>query len=163
LIGLLSAVTVAAAESRPGERCPAAERHELDFVIGNWLVRDSVGAAVATATVARAYAGCVLIETWLGAGTTGESLGIIGFRRESGQWHREFLDPAGVVLSFAGRMKGAAMVMEGKEYLPEGIRLHRLTWTPRQDGTVEERWVVSGDSGRSWQIRFYGVFHRIAE
>jgi hypothetical protein len=28
---------------------------------------------------------------------------------------------------------------------------------------VEERWLTSADAGRSWQVRFHGVFQRIAE
>jgi hypothetical protein len=163
LILLLSAAVASAAGGAPRERCATAERHDLDFVIGNWLVRDSSGQAAGTATFARAHAGCVLVETWFGVGSIGESLGIIGFDPESGRWQRTFLGPGGVVLSFAGRKEGPTMVMTGLEYRPEGVRLHRLTWRPRHDGTVEQRWQVSTDDGRSWQVSFRGVFHRIAE
>ena len=163
LIVLLSAAMLAAAGSPREQPCATAERHEFDFVLGNWLVRDGSGRAVGTATIARAYGGCVLIETWLGAGSVTESLGIIGFQPESGRWHRDFLDPGGVVLSLAGQMEGPAMVMTGKEYRPEGVRMHRLSWQPGKDGTVEELWQTSSDDGRSWQLRFRGVFHRIAE
>ena len=41
--------------------------------------------------------------------------------------------------------------------------MHRVAWTPTSDGAVEERWQTSTDAGRSWQAKFYGVFHRIAE
>ena len=163
LMVLLSAAMVSAAGSPPGESCATAQRHDFDFVVGNWLVRDSSGRAIGTATVARAYAECVLIETWLGVGSAGESLGIIGFQSESGRWHRDFLDPTGVVLSLAGRMEGSAMVMTGTEYRPEGARIHRVTWKQTSDGTIEERWQASTDGGRSWQVRFYGMLHRIAE
>jgi hypothetical protein len=162
-IVLLSAAALSAAGSPPGGSCATAERHEFDFVIGNWLVRDASGQAIGTATIARAYAGCVLIETWLGAGSASESLGLIGYQPESDKWHRDFLDAAGVVLSVAGRMEGPAMVMTGKEYSPEGVRTHRVTWRPRSDGTFEEWWETSTDGERTWQVRLYGVFHRIAE
>ena len=160
---MLSAAMLSAAGGVPDEPCATAQRHELDFVIGNWLVRDSSGQAIGTATIARAYAGCVLIERRPGAGNAGESLGIIGFEPESGRWHRDHLDPGGVVLSLAGRMEGPAMVMTGKEYRPEGVRIHRTSWRPGRDGTVEERWHTSTDGERSWQVRFHGRFQRIAE
>ena len=163
VIGLLSAAMLFAAEGPPGEPCATAQRHEFDFVIGNWLVRDSAGQARGTATIARAYAGCVLLETWIGAGSEGEGLGIIGFEPASGSWHRDYLDDAGVVLSLEGRMEGPAMTMRGKEYRPEGVRVHRATWRPRSDGSIEERWEISADGERSWQVRFEGVFQRIAE
>jgi hypothetical protein len=163
LVALLSAVMVSAAESPPGESCATAQQHEFDFVIGNWLVRDSSGQAIGTATVAKGYGGCVLIETWLGVGSAGESLGVIGYLPASRRWHRDFLDPGGVVLSIEGRMEGAAMVMTGKDYPAEGVRMHRVSWTPMRDGAVEERWQTSTDAGSSWQVKFYGVFQRISE
>jgi len=163
LMVLLSAVILSAAESHLDESCATAQHHEFDFVIGNWLVRDSSGQAVGTATIARAYGGCVLIETWLGVGSAGESLGVLGYQPERGRWHRDFLDPGGVVLSLEGKRDGAAMVMTGKDYPPDGVRMHRVAWTPTHEGAVEERWQTSADAGRTWQVKFYGVFHRIAE
>jgi hypothetical protein len=38
-----------------------------------------------------------------------------------------------------------------------------VAWAPTADGAVEERWQTSIDAGRSWQVRFYGVLHRISE
>lgn len=163
LVALLSAATLAAAERQPDESCATAHRHEFDFVIGNWLIRDAAGQATGTATIARAYGGCVLVETRLGAGSAGESLGIIGYLPEQGHWHRDFLAPGGGVLSLEGGRDGAAMVMTGKDYQPDGARMHRVAWTPTADGGVEERWQVSTDAGRSWQARSSGVLRRIAE
>jgi hypothetical protein len=163
LVALLSAAMVSAADSRPDESCATVRHHEFDFVIGNWLVRDSSGQAIGPATIARGYGGCVLIETWLGAGSTGESLGIIGYQAESRRWHRDFLAPGGGLLSLEGERDGAAMVLTGREYQADGVRMHRVAWTPTRDGAVEERWQTSADAGRSWQVRFYGVFRRISE
>ena len=163
LITLLSAAMLSAAGSPPAEPCATAERHELDFMIGNWLVRDPAGKAIGTATVARAYAGCVLIETWRDAGSGRASLGIIGFELESGTWRRDFLDSAGVVLSLAGRVEGTALAMSGNEYRAEGVRSHRVRWTSRAGGGIDQRWQISADGGRSWQLRQQGAFERISE
>jgi hypothetical protein len=160
---LLSAALVSAAEGPHDESCATAQHHQFDFVIGNWLVRDSAGRAIGTATVSKGYGGCVLLETWHGVGSTGESLGVIGYQPESRRWHRDFLDPGGVVLTLDGHRDGAAMVMTGKDYRPDGVWMHRVAWSPRSDGAVEERWQTSADAGRSWQMHFFGVFHRISE
>lgn len=154
---------LSAAESRPDESCATVEHRQFDFVIGNWLVRDSSGQAIGTATFAKAYGGCVLIETWLGVGSAGESLGVIGYQPESRRWHRDFLDSGGVVLALEGEWDGAAMVMTGNEYQPDGARMHRVAWAPRSDGAIEEQWQTSTDAGRSWQAKLHGVFHRISE
>src|SRR6185436_7424060 len=108
------------------------------------------------------YGGCVLIETWHGVGSAGESLGVIGYRPESRRWHRDFLDHGGVVLALEGARDGAAMVMTGKDYPANGVRMHRVAWTPGNDGAIEQRWQTSADDGRSWQVHFYGMYQRIA-
>jgi hypothetical protein len=163
LVALLIAAVASAAESPPDEACATVHRHDFDFVIGNWLVRDASGQAIATATVARAYGGCVLVETWLGVGSAGERLGIIGYQPERRRWHRDVLAPGGGVLSLEGARDGAAMVMTGRDYQADGARMHRVAWTPTRDGAVEERWETSADAGRSWEVRLYGVLHRISE
>jgi hypothetical protein len=163
LVALLSAAMISVAESQPDKPCASAHHHEFDFVLGNWLVRDSSGQAIGTATFAKAYGGCVLIETWLGVGNAGESLGIIGYQAEHRRWHRDFLAAGGGVLSLEGEREGAAMVMTGKDYPADGVRIHRVVWAPTRDGAVEERWQTSTDAGHSWQVSFYGVLHRISE
>ena len=67
------------------------------------------------------------------------------------------------MLAFDGHLDGATMVMTGKDYQSDVVRINRVTWTPRSDGSVEERWQTSTDAGRSWQAHFYGVLQRIAE
>jgi len=163
LLALLAVALAATAERRSGERCAAAERHDFDFVIGNWLVRDSLGQPLGTATVARAYGGCVLIETRLGVGGAGESLGIIGYLPERRRWHRDFLAPGSGLLTLEGERNAAAMAMTGTDYPADGPRMHRVSWTPTRDGAVEERWQTSADAGRTWRVRFYGVLQRISE
>jgi hypothetical protein len=157
-----SAAMVCAAEPLDAQ-CSSAQHHQFDFVVGNWLVRDSAGRAIGTVTVSHEYGGCVLIERWHGAANSGEGLGVIGYQLESKTWHRDYIDPTGFVSSIDGRLDGATMVMTGKDYPPDGVRMHRVTWAPQNDGSVEERWQTSTDAGRSWQVRFSGVLKRIAE
>lgn len=144
-------------------QCSSPQHHQFDFVIGNWLVRDSSGHAIGTTTVTSEYGGCVLIEKWRGVANSGEGLGVAGYQPARGTWHRDFIAESGFVLAIDGQLEGTVMVMTGKDYTPDGARLHRVTWTRRSDGSVVERWQISTDAGRSWQMRFYGVFERIAE
>jgi hypothetical protein len=162
VLALGSAAMLCVAEP-PQAQCSSAQHHQFDFVVGNWLVRDSSGHAIGTVTVSHEYGGCVLIERWRGVGNSGEGLGVIGYQPASKTWHRDFIDHTGFVSSIDGHLDGATMVMTGKDYQPDVVRMHRVTWTPRSDGSVEERWQTSGDDERSWQVRFYGVLERIAE
>jgi hypothetical protein len=162
VLALGSAAAWCAAEPLHAQ-CSSAQHHQFDFVVGNWLVRDSSGQAIGTVTVSHQYGDCVLIERWRGAANSGEGLGVIGYQPGSSTWHRDYIDPGGFLLESDGRLEGSAMVMTGKDYQPDGVRMHRVTWTPRRDGSVEERWQTSTDAGRSWRVRFYGVLSRIAE
>ena len=136
----------------------------LIFFLGNWLVRDRSDHIIGTATVSREYSGCVLIEKWRDAGDSGEGLGVAGYVPASITWHEDFIDHSGFVLTFDGHMRSGAMAMTGKDYSKQDVtQLHRLTWTPKSDGSVEELWQTSTDDGRSWRVHFDGVFRRIAE
>lgn len=160
---LSAAVWIAAAAGHSVPACSAPPHHRFDFVLGNWLVRGTDDRVVGTVTITRAYSGCVLLERWRGAGEAREGLGVIGYLPERGKWHREFLEAGGGILALDGDRDPTAMTLTGRDYSADGIREHRVTWSPRSDGTVVERWETSIDEGRSWQLRFHGVFYRIAE
>jgi hypothetical protein len=162
VLALGSAAMLFAAEPLLAQ-CTGPQHHQFDFVVGNWLVRDSSGHVIGTVTVSHEYGGCVLIERWRGVADSGEGLGAIGYQSGSGTWHREYIDHGGFVLAFDGHLDGATMVMTGKDYQSDAARMHRVTWTRKSDGSVEERWQTSTDAGQSWQTHFYGVLERIAE
>jgi hypothetical protein len=161
---LVAAFALGAAGPRRDRSCTAAEHRQFDFFVGNWLVADRSGRVLGTATVTKEYGGCVSIEKWRGVGDADEGLGVAGYRPESRSWHRDFADETGVVLALDGRWDGTAMVMAGTDYHDrDHTRAHRISWTPRSDGSVEQRWQTSIDGGRSWRVHLDRVFRRIAE
>lgn len=144
--------------------CSTAKHRELDFLVGNWLVRDRSGRVLGVDSVSKDHGGCSLIELWREAVTGKEGLGVIGYRPEKGTWHQDLMIHVGFVLSVEGGREGAGMVLTGKEYPGPGvIRIHRIRWTPTSDGSVEQLWQTSIDDGQSWQVHFEGVFQRISE
>jgi hypothetical protein len=143
--------------------CSTSKHHQLDFLAGNWVVRDRSGRVLGIESVSKEHGGCSLIELWREAGNGREGLGVIGYRPETGAWHHDLMIHVGFVLSLDGEMDGASMTMTGKEYPGRGVtRIHRIRWTPTRDG-VEQLWQTSIDDGRSWQVHFEGVFQRISE
>lgn len=161
----LMLTTTVGAGTPPGDaRCSDAEHAQLDFLVGNWIVRNPAGDVTGTASVFKEYGGCVLVERWGGIGAGGERLGVTGYRPERRMWHRDFAESAGVVLALDGRWDGTGMVMTGTDYShPDRVRVHRVTWAPMADGSVEEQWRTSDDAGRTWQARPPRRFRRIAE
>ncbi|MEX1186256.1 MAG: hypothetical protein WEA80_06680 [Gemmatimonadaceae bacterium] len=54
------------------------------------------------------------------------------------------------------------MELSGKSarQTPNGAVLDRLRWTPAADGSVEQLWMVSADSGKSWREVFRGIYRK---
>jgi hypothetical protein len=55
--------------------CTAQEHRQFDFWIGDWQVRDPAGKPVGENRIVALHGGCVLLESWSGAGGfTGSSV-----------------------------------------------------------------------------------------
>ena len=53
------------------------------------------------------------------------------------------------------------MRMEGDTRPPNGgLIKNRITWTPLADGRVRQSWMISRDSGATWQAGFDGFYRR---
>jgi hypothetical protein len=136
---------------------------QFDFFVGNWLVKDRNNEVVATETVSKKDGDCTLIEEWRDV-SGNEGLAVITYRPAQKTWHRDSLLRSSVVLAFEGRLSGSSMVMTAKQYSESGVtQLHRISWTLRSDGSIEEVWQTSADVGKSWQMRFDEILTRIAE
>lgn len=67
----------------------------------------------------------------------------------------------GLVLELTGALQGKAMVMTGE--LPSakgGTQRQRVSWTPRDDGSVVQLWEASDAAGRTWAPSFHGLYRR---
>jgi hypothetical protein len=162
---LLIAIILTVASTFPAAaQCSTAKYRELDFLVGNWVVRDRSGHVLGVDSVSKDHGGCSLIELWREAVTRKEGLGVIGYRPENGAWHEDLMIHVGFVLTVEGGREGAGVVMTGKDYPGPGVtRMHKLRWTPTNDGSVEQLWQTSIDDGQSWQVHFEGFFQRISE
>ena len=136
----------------------------FEFLVGDWFVKNRAGQPIATDAVWEAGA-CTLIEHWRGVNDTGDGLAVTTYRVRRRTWHREALIRSSTVISFEGRTVGRTMVMAAKQYAGSSISptLHRITWTPKRDGSIEELWQVSNNGGASWHTQFDEFLVRIAE
>lgn len=139
--------------------CSRAEHRQFDFWIGDWNVFNPDGEKVGENRITLEQGQCVLHEHWRGAkGGTGESFNIYDARR--GVWHQTWVAASGNLLLLEGGLEGEAMVLSGAQPAPdgEGEILNRITWTPLEDGAVEQRWDQSMDGGSSWKTGFVGIY-----
>jgi hypothetical protein len=163
LVSLLSAATWFAAGAGPSRACASAGIEGLHFVVGNWLVRDSVGGITGTYTARNVSAGCAMIEQWRGVNGRGEGMGVIEYQPVDGRWKRTFTHYDGHVLVLEGKLAGATLLLQGNDYQLGQARANRIIWRARSDGMFAVRWEQALPGTDSWQVRFDGLFQRIAE
>ncbi|MDX1381572.1 MAG: hypothetical protein R3233_10645 [Xanthomonadales bacterium] len=154
-----------AAEPPPSPAsCSAPEYRQFDFWVGDWNVTSGELAA-GTNSIRRVHGGCALEENWQGAGdggVSGSSFNI--YDRATGRWHQTWVDGNGTLLLLDGGLVDGSMVLSGQRPAGEsgGPTLHRITWTPNEDGTVRQLWEASQDDGGSWSVLFDGLYAKQA-
>ena len=153
----LSITSTATAFAAPP--CNAPEFRQFDFCIGDWQALKPDGTVAGTNRIEQEYSGCVLHEHYQTArGYTGESLNTYDPGRK--RWHQTWVDNTGTLLLLDGNLQGRAMVMEGStENATGAVTLHRITWTPNDDGGVRQRW-QSTDATGAWVTAFDGLYRR---
>ena len=159
---ILLALTAPAVAAQQPNPCSAPEHRQFDFWIGDWEVTGARGQRAGSNRIERTLGGCVLYESWTGAGPSrGHSFNI--FDPGDTRWHQTWVDNSGTLLQVSGGMVNGEMVMEGERRLPDGTRqLERITWTPNADGTVRQHWQASRDAGMRWTTVFDGTYRRVA-
>ena len=145
--------------------CGGPDYRQFDFWLGDWSVT-SGGEPAGTNNVRSILGGCAIQENWQGAGEGGiRGTSYNVFDRATGRWHQTWVDSAGTLLQLDGGMDGNAMVLSGERPSREtgGTVLHRISWTPVEDGSVQQLWEASQDDGRTWSTLFDGHYVRAGE
>lgn len=145
----------------PPKPCSAAQYRQFDFWLGSWTVHNYADHKFeGTNTITREQGNCVLQEHWRGSdGGTGTSFNI--FDSDTKQWHQTWVDSNGGLLVLNGSFRDGAMSLSGLMRDAGGrLVLHRITWTPRKDGSVRQRWIASRTGGKRWRTVFDGVYTR---
>lgn len=131
--------------------CADSTYRQFDFWIGDWDVvdADSPTVIVAHARVELILNGCVLHEIYKGLDDhEGESFSIYDVSRNT--WHQSWVTNHGNLLTIEGHLRGAAMILEGTDHLPDGKpRQVRGEWRSENHG-VREVAARSTDGGVTW-------------
>lgn len=159
---LLLLVAVGASAQGAPPTCTDAAFHQFDFWVGDWEVTQADGSRAGHNRVESILDGCVVMENWEGAGgSTGKSFNMFDVRGD-GKWHQTWVDGSGGRLDLVGGLdEEGRMVLSGERPGREGgTVLHRITWTPRPDGTVQQHWQASKNGGETWDDLFLGIYSR---
>lgn len=139
--------------------CDGPEYRQFDFWVGHWRVTNPDGETVGHNRIESILEGCAVRESWRGArGVTGTSLN--GYHAGRDEWIQTWMDSQGLVLELAGGLEDGDMVLSGNRESTDGTIHERIRWTPREDGTVIQRWERSAN-GSDWDTIFKGTYHPV--
>ena len=145
---------LASAQTAPG--CTSPESKQFDFWVGKWEVFPAKHPErkVANSLIEKLYSGCAVRENWMPLqGGGGGSLN--AYVEADHGWRQTWLDSGGQFADFKGGVQGKAMVIEGVWPQPgHPTQITRMTYTPLDDGSVEQAGQTSDDGGKTWQPGF---------
>lgn len=149
----------------PASPCDAEEYRAFDFWVGEWDVTvNGFDQMVASSRIEKRGGGCAIQENWMpvqgGGGTS-----ITSRDPDSGTWHQLWVGSVPGRVEFEGGIVGGNMVLTGywgadSNGVPQ---LVRMTYTPREDGSVRQHGEVSTDHGGSWAASFDFIYTPKAE
>lgn len=157
---------VAALAKAEAARYPCRARPEsrqFDFWVGDWIVSNPAGQAVGRNSIRGDLAGCVLRESWTdSAGGQGTSVNF--YDPHSERWHQVWTSDSGTVTHYVGGFSDGAMRFHAEGFGDvDGVtRQRRMTFTPRDDGSVRQLIEDSAD-GETWTTGFDGLYTRAPE
>ncbi len=161
-LGVLAFAAPAPAGAQQQQSPCAGEQHrQFDFWVGDWDVTNLANGQTAGHNVITSIlGGCVLHESYdTSGGYAGQSYN--AYDRQSGKWHQTWVDNTGLVLKIEGGLEDGKMVLSGPGVNARGQDiLNQITWTPHEDGTVRQTWLISADGGETWSTAFDGLYRK---
>jgi uncharacterized protein DUF1579 len=170
---LLSTLAPLAAQQPPAQPAPAApapapapappacsgpEFRQFDFWLGDWDVKLPNGKVAGTNNIQGILGGCVLQESWKGAGKVeGHSFNI--YDASTKRWHQTWVDNTGTLLNLDGGIVDGKMVLSGDTLDEKGNKvINRIIWTKVDADHVRQLWETSSDGGKTWETAFDGQY-----
>jgi len=140
-------------------RCHGEPYHQLDFWLGHWEVHNPAGGMEGNNTVTSENDGCVVMERWSSPDQTGTSLNFYDFRTHL--WYQQWVDSFGNTLSLSGGIIDGKMTLTGNRLTPKGeMAKERTVWYFDKQNRLRNVWDYSLDGGKTWILRFDGVYKR---
>lgn len=143
--------------------CCAVQYDQFDFWIGDWVVKNNKGEIIGYNTIRELENNCLISEEWKGTRkSTGRSYNYFDPQRES--WNQLWVDNMGNILELEGGLENGKMVLTGSLRSGEkGTFRDQIVWTPHEDGTVTQEWILIFDEGQRRETIFQGIYHKKTE
>ena len=139
--------------------CESEKHRQFDFWIGEWDVTAN-GKPAGRNRIEIRHGGCALAEHWVSTRSDFSGSSLNAYDQATDRWHQTWVDATGTLLELDGGLEDGRMVMSGSRPGEDGATvIHRITWTPNEDGSVRQHWQTSSD-GNSWSTAFDGLYVR---
>jgi hypothetical protein len=109
----------------PGQACKAAGYRQFDFWVGQWDVRGPAGGLAGTNIVSSKLGGCVIEESWTGAGG-GHGRSLNFYDASNDTWSQMWVSSGGCssgLIVVEGTFANGSMTMRGRKEQPDGFLL----------------------------------------
>lgn len=140
--------------------CCNPNYNQFDFWVGNWVVKNRIGKELGRSKIQKLENNCLVLEKWSGTNnSSGRSFNY--FDQESKTWNQLWLSNKGNILKLEGQIKNDKMVLTGPwERSQKGSYRNQIIWTPQEDGTVTQEWILLFEDDDENDTLFFGVYHR---
>ena len=152
---LIASLAFWSAAGQSPDGCSSKEFRAFDFWVGSWGVSSPDGKKLGENRIDSLLQGCVLLENWRdGLGREGKSWNY--WHAPSKMWKQHWIDASGRVTEYLGSVTATGIRFEAKE---AGVT-RVMTFTRRDDGSVEQKIELSRDEGKTWTTGFLGIYRK---
>ncbi|MGB7787017.1 MAG: hypothetical protein WBL27_13020 [Salinimicrobium sp.] len=143
--------------------CCDTSYSDFDFWVGEWIVKNSKGEIVGKNTIRKLEDNCLISETWTGVNdSSGRSYNY--YDRKKATWNQLWISNTGNVLKLEGKLENGKMVLTGPvESGAKGTYRNQIIWTPKNDGTVTQEWVIMTNEDKDKERLFYGIYYPVKD
>jgi len=161
---LVLAAAVASLQAFPAAAAPAGchgkEYRAFDFAVGTWTAHNMKGEVNGKADNTKALSGCSIRMHW--TGRTYEGTNNNAYDDSRGIWQKAWFDNTGGVELSTGTFVNGSLVYTGVDYdKGVAVEMHRETWSLLPDGRMRERYEISKDRGKTWEVSFTTHYTRV--
>ena len=147
------------AQAAPPSPCAAPEFRQLDFWLGDWVVRwdasPGVAAGRGTNRITRTLEHCVIQESFEGGPSTGNLVGhsVSTYHLPLHRWRQTWVDNQGGYFALVGGPAGDRFLLVSSS-LHDNVPRQRMVFEDIQSDSLTWRWQQTTDGGKTWSDRW---------
>ena len=133
---------------------------DFNFWIGEWTVyQNGTEKVVGHSKITSIVKGYGIQEHYTSTAKY-EGVSLNKYNQIDKQWEQYYIDNSGLTLHLKGNLVDGKMVLGNSQLMDGEMIQNRISWTPLEDGTVQQLWEQKSPQQTEWQIAFDGIYKR---